>query len=201
MKKKYYLFFITLMLMFGCASSPRTRRVDILTKLQQEIDQLKQNKADSRVQIEDIKTEIQVLSGKLEETAHSLKNLEEQLVKNNENMNRLMADYDQKIKSLEETHSKKQSSPEKTTVQESTFSLAEKHFSKKEYEEAILKYEEYKEKNPKGFKVSEAMYKQGLSFLALKKPADAKSFFEGIVSDFPKSPFAKKAKAELSKIK
>src|SRR3989338_169874 len=85
----------------SCASSPRKRRIEALEKTREEVDTLKQERADINVRVDEVKTEIQVLSGKVEESQHALSNTEKTLQKQNEQLDQLIIDYDKKIVSLE----------------------------------------------------------------------------------------------------
>lgn len=252
----------------GCASSPRTRRVEAVQKLEEDVEKLKQtkaDKADSNVQLDDFKTELQLLSGKEEENAHLGKTSQKNLEKSNARIDKLIADYDQKIVTLEQqlkkqdeknievekkladlekqmgekvqAHQKKvetsehadvkmdyangmkrfkakeyssaitlftryvQNFPSGRSTKNARFYLADSYYQKQDYQNAILKFEEFKEKHSKDTKIAEALYKQGLSFVSLGKKSDAQLFFNEIVSKYAESSYANKAKAELDKLK
>ena len=94
-----------------------------------------------------------------------------------------------------------QNFPAGKSIKDARYYLADAYYAKKEYQDAILKFEEFKEKYPKDSHVPEALYKQGMSFVELGKKSDAKPFLTEVISNFPDSSFAKKAKGELEKIK
>ena len=77
----------------------------------------------------------------------------------------------------------------------------ESYYAEKDYENAILSFQDVVDKYPNGEKASDAMYKQGLSFMALKDKKNAKILFNLVVSKYPKSPAAGMAKKKLTEIK
>lgn len=81
------------------------------------------------------------------------------------------------------------------------YELGDDHFEKKEYRQAILEYQRYREKNPKGKSFASATYKIGVSFQELGLRDEARSFYEEVVSKYPKSDEARKSKTRLQKLK
>ena len=250
MKLAIGLLFVILILN-GCASSPRAKRVEALQYLQEEVEKLKKtkaDKADANVELEDFKTELQILSGKVEEAEFAIKNHQKTVEQNNERLDKVISDYDQKILALEKSiaelqekiedsgaRKKSQSAasdikldfangmkkykggdysgaaalfsryvknfPSGKSIHNARYFWADALYEAKDYQNAILKFEEYKEKHSKSDRVPEALYKQGLSFLHIGKKTDAKLFFSELVSSHGSSSFAKKAKGELDKLK
>jgi TolA-binding protein len=80
------------------------------------------------------------------------------------------------------------------------FSGAEQLFKEKKWKEAILQYDEYKKKSPKGKSIPEAIYKTGVCFQELSMKNEAKVFYQEVISKFPKSDFARKAQIRLKSI-
>ncbi len=74
-------------------------------------------------------------------------------------------------------------------------------FNQKKWKDAILAYEKYRNKNPKGKKYAEATYKMGICFQELGMKDEAKVFFDEVVTKFPKSKESKKAALRLKSIK
>jgi len=246
----------------GCATAERVKRVKTARQIEEDVEQLKEtkaDKADAHVKWDDLKTELQILSGKVEENQHFLREEKKKRNKHNERLDNMTAEYDKKILSLEETsHQNREAlaelgrkldalseklasfqAPKKNAAEERTdirldyihgmkryrqkdydaailmlkryignfpsgrfihnarFFLGDAYFQKKVCEDAILKYEEYKEKYPQGEKVAEALYKQGICFKAIGKKADAKLFLEELISSHGDSPYAKRAKVAL----
>jgi tol-pal system protein YbgF len=73
----------------------------------------------------------------------------------------------------------------------------EAFYGEKDYENAILAFQDVVDKYPQGEKAPDAMYKQGLSFLALNDKKNARILFELVVSKYPKSKAAELAKKKL----
>jgi tol-pal system protein YbgF len=81
------------------------------------------------------------------------------------------------------------------------FWIGETHYSEKNYELAILSYQEVIKNFPGKEKVVAAMLKQAMAFDAIKDSKSAKFVLKKLVEGFPKSEEAKKAKAMLKEIK
>ena len=79
------------------------------------------------------------------------------------------------------------------------FWMAESYYKDKNYEDAILVYEELLKKNPKSDKASGALWKQGLSFYALKDEKTGKIVLEKLIEQFPNSEHALLAKKKIGK--
>ncbi len=78
--------------------------------------------------------------------------------------------------------------------------LAESHYGKKEYKEAINSYDRVELDYPKSEKVPAALLKKGYAYLALKDTKRASSAFKQVVTLYPKSPEAGKASDKLSQM-
>lgn len=83
----------------------------------------------------------------------------------------------------------------------SDFQVGESQFDKKQWREAILSYQSYREKNPKGNNYAEATYKIGVCFQELGLKDEARAFYSEAVSKFPKSDEAKRAQYRLKNLK
>ena len=79
--------------------------------------------------------------------------------------------------------------------------IGETHYSEKNYESAILAYQEVIKNYPGKEKVAAAMLKQAMSFSAIKDAKSAKYVLKKLVEGFPKSEEAKRAKELLKEIK
>lgn len=75
------------------------------------------------------------------------------------------------------------------------------HFGNKDWKKAILSFQDYREKNPKGKNVPEAVYRMGVAFQELGLRDEARTFYEEITVKFPKSNEAKKARIRLKGLK
>jgi tol-pal system protein YbgF len=83
----------------------------------------------------------------------------------------------------------------------SRYWIGECYFHLKDYERALLSFNEVIEKNPKSSKVPNAYLKLGISFQELGKQKEAELTFETLVSKFPKSDAAKTAREKLKKMR
>jgi TolA-binding protein len=80
------------------------------------------------------------------------------------------------------------------------FYVGNTYFVEKDYKNAAIEYMKGFKANPSGSKSAETLYKLALCFKQLKEKDKYKSTLEKIVADYP-GDFAKKASAELKKIK
>ncbi|MBV2167727.1 MAG: tetratricopeptide repeat protein [Bdellovibrio sp.] len=94
-------------------------------------------------------------------------------------------------------HAEKSAKQTKKDVYES----GQDFFSKKDWKQAILNYQKYRDDNPKGGKFADATYKIGVSFQELGMNEEAKTFYDEVVSKFPKSEEARRAKIRLKGLK
>jgi tol-pal system protein YbgF len=77
----------------------------------------------------------------------------------------------------------------------------EAFYAEKDYENAILAFQDVVDKYPGGDKAPDAMYKQGLSFLALKDTKNARLLLDLVQKKYPKSSAAEMAKKKLMEIR
>lgn len=79
--------------------------------------------------------------------------------------------------------------------------IGETYYSEKNYESAILSYQEVIKSFPGKEKVVAAMFKQATAFNAIKDTKSAKFVLKKLIEGFPKSEEAKKAKVMLKEMK
>ena len=77
----------------------------------------------------------------------------------------------------------------------------ETFYTEKDFESAILSFQDVIDKYPGGDKAPDAMLKQGLSFQALRDKKNARIVLELILTKYPKSPAAEKARQKLAELK
>jgi len=80
------------------------------------------------------------------------------------------------------------------------FWIGECYYSEKNFEKAIIAYDDVIKKYPKGTKVSSALLKQALCWLELGDKTFARSLLTRIIRDYPRSEQAKIAKEKLKGI-
>ena len=71
----------------------------------------------------------------------------------------------------------------------------------KQYEQAILAFQDVIKKYPKGNKVPGAYLKQAMAFLAIKDKTSSSLLLKKIIKNYPKSNEAKIAQAKLRTLK
>lgn len=76
----------------------------------------------------------------------------------------------------------------------------EAFYAEKDYENAILAFQDVVDKYPGGDKAPDAMFKQGLSFLALKDKKNARILLDLVPRKYPRSQAAELAKKKIKEI-
>lgn len=196
--------------------------------LQQQVGTLQKTNADTYNRIADLEEQVRFYNGRIEvlenklATAH---NESEQLRRNSvetvQSQNQKIAIFQEALGRMEQNmaalqaevgsvraqglaeQSRKevQQKEAQKNADKNPFDSGEGYYEKKDYKAAILEYEKYRTKSPKGKNVAAATYKMGVSFQELGMKDEAKTFYEEVVSKHPKSEEARKAKSRLQKIK
>ena len=81
-----------------------------------------------------------------------------------------------------------------------TYSEAERHYEKGEYEKAIAKYEEYLREDPEGNLAVISTYYLAASHEGLGRAEEARRLYEKIIRGHPKLVWADFAKARLEEL-
>lgn len=76
--------------------------------------------------------------------------------------------------------------------------VGEAYYGEKQYENAILQFQEVIEKHPAHTKAAAALLKQGLAFRALGDERNARTILQKVVDTYPDSEEAKKARERLA---
>ena len=79
--------------------------------------------------------------------------------------------------------------------------VGETYYGEKNYEQAILEFQEVVKQHPKKEKAPAAMLKQALSFKALKDMKSTQYLLKRLATDYPKSDEAKKARVLMKELK
>jgi tol-pal system protein YbgF len=77
---------------------------------------------------------------------------------------------------------------------------AESFYGEKDYENAIVAFQDVVDRFPDHEKASDSMLKQGLSFLSLKDGKNGRLLLELVVSKHPKSSAAETARKKLAEL-
>ncbi|WP_413575878.1 tetratricopeptide repeat protein [Bdellovibrio sp. HCB290] len=168
-------------------------RLDVVENSQQNANLEKQLKAAQQ--------QNEVLTKKVEVLQESLTKMENQIyqqaaVLNAMNANRQAAEAAEKA-ATEKAAAEKAVEKSKR----GSYEVAQEHFNKKDWKQAILSYQKYRDESPKGTHFADATYKIGVSFQELGMKDEAKTFFDEVLSKFPKSDEARRAKIRLKGIK
>lgn len=91
--------------------------------------------------------------------------------------------------------------PQHELVSNARYWIGETFYSQKNYEQAILEFQEVIKQFPKKEKAPSAMLKQALSFKALKDVKSSRYVLGKLVQEYPKSDEAKKARVLLKELK
>ena len=91
--------------------------------------------------------------------------------------------------------------PDHRLMQNVFYWKGETFYAEKDYESAILSFQDVVDKYPGGEKAPDAMLKQGLSFQALNDTRNARILYELLLSKYPKSPAAERARQRLAELK
>ncbi len=91
--------------------------------------------------------------------------------------------------------------PDHRLMQNVFYWKGETFYSEKDYESAILSFQDVVDKYPGGDKAPDAMLKQGFAFQALNDTKNARILYELLLSKYPKTPAAEKARQRLSELR
>ncbi len=91
--------------------------------------------------------------------------------------------------------------PDHRLMQNVFYWKGETFYVEKDYESAILSFQDVIDKYPQGEKAPDAMLKQGLSFQALNDKKNARVLYELLLGKYPKSMAAEKARRNLAELK
>lgn len=86
------------------------------------------------------------------------------------------------------------------TSKKNAFEVAEDAFDKKDWKNAILQYQKYRDASPKGKNFAEATYKIGVCFQELGMKEEAKTFYDEVIGKFPKSEEARRSRTRLKSL-
>jgi TolA-binding protein len=194
--------------------------------IQQQVSTLQQTNANVSNRFAEIEEEMRSLHGRVEvienkmDQSHSilegtlksnkqqgqdmnekLSALQDALVKMEKEMNTLSAEFQAFKANVVVQASAPSVERNNHQLRKDSFELAQDLFIKKDWKQAILQFEKYREEKPKGPHFSDATYKIGVSFQELGMDSESKVFFEEVISKFPKSDDARRAKIRLKSLK
>ena len=91
--------------------------------------------------------------------------------------------------------------PDNRLMQNVFYWKGETFYVEKDYESAILSFQDVIDRYPAGEKAPDAMFKQGISFESMNDKRNARILYELLLSKYPKSPAADKARRKLDELK
>lgn len=221
---------ISLFLLSGCLRTREDlKAIESANMMRDQVSTLQKDHADSSTRLEELLDQNRNLNGRIEELEHRLsKNEQEQgsgnegqqksieeTKKNNEILQEGIEKLETQIQALQEEivnlrskdnlKTTKNDEPKVKTKDKDkdkeVFEGALANFQDKKWKEAILTFDQYREKHPKGKFVAEATYKTGVCFQELSMNDEAKVFYQEVLSKFPQSEYAKKSQYRLKTIK
>lgn len=203
----------------GCLKT-RSEVKDVETKqvMQQQVTTLQKTNADTSNRIAELEEQLREMNGKVEvlesklskqnpESEKSMKGLNEQVLDAHKKLavyQEELIKQDAQIKQLTqeiETLKAQQTKTVEEKEKKTPLQLADEYFKQSDWKKAIIQYQKYRDENPKGKKVAESTYRIAYSFSELGMKDEAKTFYEEVISKFPTSPEAKKAKSKIKSLK
>ncbi len=91
--------------------------------------------------------------------------------------------------------------PDHRLMQNVFYWKGETFYAEKDYESAILSFQDVVDRFPRGDKAPDAMLKQGLAFQAMKDKKNAQILYQLLLSKYPNSPAADKARQKLAELR
>lgn len=170
---------------------------------------IQQQRAQAETRQQEYDEQIRVMNSRIDNLTTTVQQLAQSKDDTAAHEQKLREAQDQKIKALEEALVKQEAEiqalqkarEEALTPKKDPLAEADEAFSKKDWKQAIVVYQAFRDKNPKSKKYAEVTFKMGQAFQELGMKAEAKSFYEEVVDKYPSSGEAKKAKSKLKALK
>jgi TolA-binding protein len=152
-------------------------------------------------QLKSTQQQNEALNKKVDLLQEGFTNLEKQVYALNAQVNALNAN--RQAAEAEAKAASEKAAAEKAVEKskKSAYEVGQENFNKKEWKQAILAYQKYRDESPKGSHFADATYKIGVSFQELGMKDESKTFFDEVLSKFPKSDEARRAKIRLKGLK
>jgi len=220
--KKFILMLSTTFALTGCLMTREEIADEEQRKaVQQQVSSLQKNTAETQNHYSEVSDEIRELRGRVETVENRQTGYVKEREKLQSSVEAQLAELGKKQATLQEEMQKlnnqisfltqelgkvaaaKAAAPAPAPVAKGSdkktdnYKLAEETFAKKDFKQAILEYQKYRENFPNGKRFANATYKIGLSFKALGMRDEAKTFFEEVQSKFPDTALAKLAKEQM----
>jgi TolA-binding protein len=219
---KIFTTFILGLVLSGCLQTRgQVREAEQKTAMQQQVSTLQKTNADVNNRFAEIDEQMRLQNGRIEVLENKLSTsgqdrdrekkdltdqnaeltrkvalLQESLINMERQVNQLASEAASSGARTEKTAGNAPSSSKKTS-----YEVGEDHFNRKDWKKAILNYEKYRQEHPKGKNFADATYKIGVSFQELKMKDEAKTFYEEVISKFPNTDEARRAKTRIKNAK
>jgi TolA-binding protein len=223
MKNLRYL--LPLLVLAGCALQTRYDK-DKETKVSTVTPQ-QEAKANTDLRLQEVDNQFRDVNGRIESLEHEIANLKKSHLQGVGDETKKRDEFDVRLKAYEQSLEKLEKQvallAEENTVLKGSgaakadlgttagkdakqkgkelYDEAEQDFDAKNWKQAIVGFQKYRDANPKGKQYAEATYKIGVSFQELSMKTEARAFFEELIEKFPKSRSAEKAKLRLKSLK
>lgn len=223
MMQKVVLVFAGFAFLTGCLKTRNEANESRPVAQQSTISQQKVAAAESSSKMSEIEEQIRFLNGRVDvvenkqnigssgvesalknsqsqsnESAQKLSIMQEALTKMEAQVFALTAE-------IQGLRAEKSANAARETVQNSVkrdhYEAGQEFFAKKDWKKAILSYQKYRDESSKGKFYPEATYKIGVSFQELGMKEEAKTFYDEVVTKFPKSEQSRKASTRLKSFK
>ncbi len=223
-KSILFNFIISLMITYLFLGCLRTREdikeVEVAKAMKDQVIALQKDHADSTSRLEELMEQNRQLNGRIEDLEQKLSKSSQAQGSGKEEMQKTLDDSKHHSELLQESIGKLENQVQalqeeivsirvkekekaahaedsKSDKKEALIDNAQADFQNKKWKEAILNFDQYREKNPKGKYFAEATYKTGVCFQELGMTDEAKVFYNEVIEKFPKTDVSKKANYRL----
>lgn len=220
MKLVNVLFLISpLLFLSGCLlTRSEVQETETKKVMQDQMSTMQKSTAEQNLRYSEIESDLRDLSGKTEVLDHKIGAIAQDREKFKKATDDQLAETNKKVDLLQEEVTKMQAqmgqllneisqklnTPAPTVSNEGTkgpMEMGDELLNEKDFKKAVVYFQKFRDANPKSKKFAEATYKIGVCFQEMDMKDEAKTFFDEVISKFPNSTEAKKAKIRLKKTK
>lgn len=203
------------LLMTGCLQTrSELKQTDTKKTVQDQVITLQKNTADQTSRFTDIDSDLRNVNGRVEvlenrvaqyqaqayeKQGADIQNLDRKVTALQEEITRLNGMIENMTADMNAMKAGAQAKLPEPAGSQGNLGVADELFSKKEWRKAVLVYQKFRDLNPKSKRFPKATLRIGQCFLELGMKDDARTFFEEVIANFPKSEEAKQAKVLLKK--
>lgn len=216
---KLLLFTLLSLTAVGCLQT-RTSTAEREQKdvLRDQVKSMQATSANQNSRYEELQESMRALNGRLESLESKIDSVrndklttQNQMAQGDQRTQEKMRAYEEAISKLEQevqslgaavsakSEAMEQVKKEEQALSANPLEVADQRYAKKNWKDAILAYEKYRQENPKGKHYPKATLRMAQSFEEMGLKKEAKAFYEEIVNEYPKSAEAKVAQTRLKK--